>query len=1099
MKKQNVVLSILLAFFFAGSVSAQEDDALLRIMQGEMDREYQQLQQQPVKPYYMSLRIDDFQRTNVQSNLGVTVISQTQRGRALTPQIRVGSRKLDNFKLTTQGFDSRNNGGPQTTALPMDDNDADGIRAGIWSDVRQRYDYAVDVYRETQARVQTAVANEDTSACFSASGVEKYYEPQLTSAQTTINLKEWQQRLDRISGAMAANKELHDGTATLSFEVRREYFINTEGTSVVQNHLSARVLLTALGIADDGMELPISQDFYATHPDSLPSVEVMIEAARQLVKRVVALKHAPVANPYTGPAILSGPASGVFFHEIFGHRLESHRLKSGGETFRNMVGRKVLPIDFQVFCDPSRRYYKGKALNGFYRYDDEGVRSQRVDNIRNGVLTEFLLSRVPMDGFPHSNGHGRASEGYDAVSRQSNLIIETAKPQTEAKLRQMLKDEARRQGREYGYYFQTVVGGYTTTGQGNTMNSFNVSPVEVLRVYVDGRPDELVRGVDLIGTPLSMFSHISAAGNDPTIFTGSCGAESGWVPVACVSPQIFVTQIETQRRKKSTQTPPILRAPVVTQHDGLPKEELSARQMMLAIDEELHRAADSLNVQGGSRPLSVSCIANSYRTVHVVSELGGTPICELTPWTTNVASEVVIGDSQCSSRMDRERYFSRQVGLQPTADALRRAVWQTADQSYKDALNVYAQKLNYLNRNPMPAADRNLPDFVAPAKRDFTPNDDELHFEDIDTAAIRRLTAQLSRIFVSYPDLFGTSVSFDGAQMHTMRSTSSGLHVANGQQWVQMMVDASTQSEDGTPWHDTMTLLFPSWSQLSSQSDLEAKVKRFADDMMAIRNAPRMDEDYQGPVMYEGMAAAYAIVGKLLVPGGLLSNHSIRPVKDDLGKKMGEKVIDDRISVVNYSKFPTYKGHVLLGSYNCDADGVVPADEQVLVENGVMRAQLNNLRPTPYAQGSTGSFRFSTAPRLPFPAIAAGSVNIKAVRTTDEAKMMKELTKAARKAGKHSAYVLSLPEGCTLLRLYRVDLKTGQRTLLGADNFQQPESEQLKSLVAISAEETVSSDNHDALTSLIAPRSIIVGNGVLAKAAMTTTAKPAVTYPVARQ
>ena len=39
------------------------------------------------------------------------------------------------------------------------------------------------------------------------------------------------------------------------------------------------------------------------------------------------LRDAPVVDPYTGPAILSGPASGVFFHEIFGHRIEGHRLK----------------------------------------------------------------------------------------------------------------------------------------------------------------------------------------------------------------------------------------------------------------------------------------------------------------------------------------------------------------------------------------------------------------------------------------------------------------------------------------------------------------------------------------------------------------------------------------------------------------------------------------------------------------------------------------------------------------------------------------------------------------------------------------------------
>lgn len=148
----------------------------------------------------------------------------------------------------------------------------------------------------------------------------------------------------------------------------------------------------------------------------------------------------------------------------------------------------------------------------------------------NGVLKEFLMSRVPLDGFPNSNGHGRTSGGGDPVSRQSNLVIETDQPYSETELREMLIEEAKKQGKEYGYYFRTVTSGFTFTGEGGSLNSFNVTPLEVYRVYADGRPDQLVRGVDMIGTPLSMFSNIVAAGNQPAVFTGVCGAESVGYP-----------------------------------------------------------------------------------------------------------------------------------------------------------------------------------------------------------------------------------------------------------------------------------------------------------------------------------------------------------------------------------------------------------------------------------------------------------------------------------------------------------------------------------------------------------------------------------------
>lgn len=313
--------------------------------------------------------------------------------------------------------------------------------------------------------------------------------------------------------------------------------------------------------ADDGMELPLNMSYFAYDPKDLPSNDRMIADAKDMVKRLTVLRDAPVVDPYTGPAILSGPASGVFFHEIFGHRIEGHRLKSGGETFKKKVGEFVLPAEFQVYCDPTLRNYAGEALNGFYLYDDQGVKARRVDVVKDGVLKEFLMSRVPLDGFPRSNGHGRTSGGGDPVSRQSNLVVETTAPKTEAELRAMLIEEAKKQEKEYGYYFKEVTSGFTYTGEGGSLNSFNVTPLEVYRVYVDGRPDELVRGVDLIGTPLSMFSNIVCAGDKPSVFTGECGAESGWVPVTASSPMILVNKIETQRRQKSMDLPPILSAP----------------------------------------------------------------------------------------------------------------------------------------------------------------------------------------------------------------------------------------------------------------------------------------------------------------------------------------------------------------------------------------------------------------------------------------------------------------------------------------------------------------------------------------------------------
>ena len=179
--------------------------------------------------------------------------------------------------------------------------------------------------------------------------------------------------------------------------------------------------------------------------------------------------------------------------------------------------------------------------------------------VENGILKNFLLSRTPVDGFPESNGHGRRQPGYAVAARQSNLLVSTSKATPEADLKKMLLDEVKRLKLPYGLIFDDIQGGFTNvmrTGQGG----FTVIPTVVYRIYPDGR-EEMVRGVNLVGTPLTSFSKITAAGDRLAVFNGTCGAESGMVPVSAAAPALLVGQIEVQKKQKSQETSPILPPP----------------------------------------------------------------------------------------------------------------------------------------------------------------------------------------------------------------------------------------------------------------------------------------------------------------------------------------------------------------------------------------------------------------------------------------------------------------------------------------------------------------------------------------------------------
>jgi TldD protein len=221
----------------------------------------------------------------------------------------------------------------------------------------------------------------------------------------------------------------------------------------------------------------------------------------------------------------------------------------------------VVPDFISVNDDPTMQKFHETYLNGYYEFDDEGVPAQRAALVDHGVLKGFLMERSPIKSFPHSNGHGRAQPGLAPVARQGNLIVDSTNRVPFPKLREALIQEVKKRGKPYGLMFESISGGFTFTRTGYLPQAFKVMPLVVWRVYPDGRPDELVRGVDIVGTPLQSFEKILTTGDDDAVFNGVCGAESGWVPVSAVAPSLLVGEIEVERKAKGHDRPPLLPPP----------------------------------------------------------------------------------------------------------------------------------------------------------------------------------------------------------------------------------------------------------------------------------------------------------------------------------------------------------------------------------------------------------------------------------------------------------------------------------------------------------------------------------------------------------
>ncbi|MCU0227231.1 MAG: metallopeptidase TldD-related protein [Bryobacterales bacterium] len=536
---------------------AQGSD-LLAILEAELKRNFDALQQKgDPKPYYLSYTVTERDIWVLDASYGSMRASQRQRQRILDVSLRVGDPQLDNYHRV-RGGNARFTSG---SLIALEDEPKAIVRI-LWRDTDRAYRGASQRLNLIKSNTEMQVAERDPSGDFSEESPEVDVQPVASAPFTPA---QWEPKLKRWSAAFQGHEGILTSNVALVLTVDHRYFVDSKGSRIRHGRAFARVEVNAQSKASDGMNLGLSRSVEAETPAKLPADAAVDKTIATLIRDMEGLLQAPLAEPFVGPAILSGRAAAVFFHEIFGHRMEGHRQKDEreGQTFTSQVGQGVLAPFLSVYADPTQREVAGQDLMGWYAYDDEGVKARRVPLVEGGVLRNFMMSRSPVAGFPRSNGHGRKAPGNEVVSRQSNLLVEAARTVPEAALREALREEIRKQKKPYGLYFEDVSGGLTTTGR-DGLQAFTVTPLVVYRVYADGRPDQLVRGVDIVGTPLTSFAKILAASDRPEVFNGFCGAESGSIPVAAVSPSLLVSEIETQRRGKAEDRPPLLPFPRAT-------------------------------------------------------------------------------------------------------------------------------------------------------------------------------------------------------------------------------------------------------------------------------------------------------------------------------------------------------------------------------------------------------------------------------------------------------------------------------------------------------------------------------------------------------
>lgn len=559
-KRQGIASSIaLLAILLGGTALAGGPEDLCVEMKKELDRNFEGLKLPDYPgPYFMSYLLRDLEIAGVTARYGAPVMRKKDRQLIVDSDVRVGSFEFDNSMDRFAGFDMPFRFQPFKNRAPLN---AQGLslRKTLWKLTDGDYKGAVASFLKVKAQRIYKADDPEFVGCFSKAPAVKHLDK---PAEFVKDLEPYEKIAVTISKKLSDEAFIQDSWVSFDANKADRYFVNSEGSLFYTSDTYFSYSVQAFARAEDGTVIPHSIVLYSRKLSELPDKKELMTRVDEMVVELKALSEAELLQPYSGPTLLEGDTAGVFLHEALGHRLEGHRQggREEGGTFAGKVGDQILPEDVSIFDDPTLASIDGSGINGYYVLDDEGVKAQRVVLVDKGKLSGFLLTRRPVQGFTESNGHARAGLSAAPVARMGTLIMESSKTIPKEQLKTLLIEQARKDGKPFAIILRRAQGGATNTSSYGFQAFKGVARL-VYKVDLETGKETLVRGVDLVGTPLASLMKIRAVGDDRALFNGYCGAESGFVPVSTLTPSLLLSELEFQKAPPMREQKEILAPP----------------------------------------------------------------------------------------------------------------------------------------------------------------------------------------------------------------------------------------------------------------------------------------------------------------------------------------------------------------------------------------------------------------------------------------------------------------------------------------------------------------------------------------------------------
>jgi hypothetical protein len=381
--------------------------------------------------------------------------------------------------------------------------------------------------------------------------------------------------------------------------------------------------------------------------------------------------------------------------------------------------------------------------------------------------------------------------------------------------------------------------------------------------------------------------------------------------------------------------------------------------------------------------------------------------------------------------------------------AIRRAFWLILDRSYKVSIDNYTQKLSVLKQQNKDKSEI-IDDYsrTQPVTALF-PYSETKYDKTLWENNIKKISA----VFENFPQIQSSAVDVFIFNANIYTINSEGSKIRSSVKTACILVNASTQAVDGELLNDQVLCYAPLSDGLPSVDEISAKVKQMAENLDKRRSTPIIEEAYQGPVVFEGDALADLFNNRLFGNNGLLTsreplyaNVTAKGMNNKIENKIGKRLCAENISIASEPKTKVFNNTPLVGSYDIDADGVVPQNGLMLVDKGILKTLLSDRVPTPKIKESNGSVRFNLlGTRLKSP----GVINVTYSNGQTYADLLKSVALETAKNGLEYYYIVRKFETSNIIQsfqpsasgftkpvaIYKVSVKTGNEELVRCANL----------------------------------------------------------------